>query len=234
MTWREALAKPELNPDLRWEGEGKLVFSAKNRTASHITIEFPAGIVVQTAAAARIASICAASIELSPGTATETVIPAVALSAKSDRTSSRCRALSDPIPALQPLIEYSAAHTDLPRSTAQCATLILLEDISFKQWLDFRRAERPANDETVTAIDAIALATQLRPGGTFAMATDPELRLRALRNPLSRAKAMQIFGMTAPEGVPILQIDQLLHTKPGDNCPICRLRAQMGPAENGP
>jgi hypothetical protein len=234
MTWREALAKQELNADLRWEGEGQLVFNAKNRTASHITVEFPVGIVVQTDTAARMASIRGASIELSPGTATETVIPAVALSAKSDRTPSRCHASSDPIPALQPLIEYSTAHDDLPRSTAQCTTLILLEDISFKRWLDFRQTARPANDETVTAIDALALANRLRPGGTFAMATDPELRLRALRNPLSRAKAMQIFGMAAPEGVPILQIDRLLHTQPGDNCPICRLRAQMAPAENGP
>ena len=62
---------------------------------------------------------------------------------------------------------------------------------------------------------------------------DGELRLRALRQPLVRAKAMQLFGMSAPEGVPVPQLNQLLHTAPGDNCPICRMRAQMEQAGNG-
>jgi hypothetical protein len=72
---------------------------------------------------------------------------------------------------------------------------------------------------------------EISPDKTFALASDSELKLRALRNPWCRAKAMQLYGMTipgdAPPGAVPPDLGQLLHTKPGDNCPICRMRAQM-------
>jgi len=44
---------------------------------------------------------------------------------------------------------------------------------------------------------------------------------------------MQLYGMTLPDGLVAPDLQQLLHTKPGDNCPICRMRAQMPDAGNG-
>jgi hypothetical protein len=59
------------------------------------------------------------------------------------------------------------------------------------------------------------------------LAGDSELKLRALRNPWCRAKAMQVYGLSLGDGAVPPDLGQLLHTKPGDNCPICRQRALM-------
>jgi len=132
---------------------------------------------------------------------------------------------------LDPLVEYSAAHNDLPRATAQVAALLLTGNIGYPQWVAFLRLDRSAPAESrptpadvVAALDALALTRQSEPKREFALYGDSEFRLKCLRNPWSRAKAMQLFAMQAPEGVVAPDIGQLLHTKPGDNCPICRMR----------
>ena len=59
---------------------------------------------------------------------------------------------------------------------------------------------------------------------------NPELKLRALRNPLTRAKAMQFYGIEMPADAADASapnLNQLLHTQPGDNCPVCRAREKM-------
>jgi hypothetical protein len=66
--------------------------------------------------------------------------------------------------------------------------------------------------------------------------------MAALRNPMTRAKAAQLFGLTTPGDAPAGQapagqapadVGQLLHLKPGDNCPVCRMRAQAQAPSNG-
>jgi hypothetical protein len=67
---------------------------------------------------------------------------------------------------------------------------------------------------------------EIAPTASFALAKDPELKLRALRNPWCRTKAMQLYGIALPEIAPgqAPDLGQLLHTKANDNCPVCRLR----------
>ena len=68
------------------------------------------------------------------------------------------------------------------------------------------------------------------PSQTFALGSDSGLKLRALRNPWCRAKAMELYGITIPATTAdgqVPDLGQLLHTRPGDNCPICRQRALM-------
>jgi hypothetical protein len=107
---------------------------------------------------------------------------------------------------LQPLLDYSAAHNDLPRATAQVTALLLRGDTSYAAWLGFLRHDksaetRPTPTDIVAAVDGLALAKQLQPKREFALAQDADFRLRAVRNPWSRAKAMQLFAMTLPDGV---------------------------------
>jgi hypothetical protein len=87
----------------------------------------------------------------------------------------------------------------------------------------------------VQAIDALGLLRVLHPSRTFALATDPDLRLRALRNPWCRTKAALLYGLTLPgsDGATAPDLGQLLHTSPGDNCPICRQRAEMQTSPGG-
>ena len=56
----------------------------------------------------------------------------------------------------------------------------------------------PTPAEITQAIDALGVLREIVPAQTFALGSDAELKLRALRNPWCRAKAMQLYGMTIP------------------------------------
>ena len=92
-------------------------------------------------------------------------------------------------------------------------------------------AAHPTPAEVTQAVDALGILHTIAPGQQFAIANDSGLKLRALRNPWCRAKAMQLYGIALPAASgadgQVPDLGQLLHTKPGDNCPICRQRALM-------
>jgi hypothetical protein len=114
--------------------------------------------------------------------------------------------------------------------------------LNYAQWLQFLAGPpgaapgsepHPTPAEVTQAVDVLGLLRQLAPQQTFALATDSELKLRALRNPWARVKAMQVYGLNLGDGAVAPDLGQLLHTKPGDNCPICRQRALMEQAAGG-
>ena len=162
-----------------------------------------------------------------------------ALSSKSPPSSKPLRLLDEKEPRLDPLLKRLSGQQDVPRVTAQFAVFCLLEDMTFAGWQKLLSAARtpdsakephPTPAEVAQAIDVLGLLREVAPERTFALASEAELKLRALRNPVCRAKAMQLYGITAtgdPAEYGIPSIGQLLHTKPGDNCPICRGRAEM-------
>ncbi len=107
---------------------------------------------------------------------------------------------------------------------------LVRDDFTFAQWRATLGRE-PTPADLATLLDALAAARKQAPGRAFALEQDGELRLRVLRTPKVQAKGMVVLGIAPPEGVP--DVKQLLHTEPGDNCPVCRMRAQMEKAGNG-
>lgn len=142
---------------------------------------------------------------------------------------------------LAALLEVFQKQPDLPRETAQLAVFAVLEDIDFSKWRGWRapagmEPKPPTPAEVVQAVDALTILRYAFPERSFALLADADLRHRALRNPWARSKAATLYGLTlpgdaAPAGVPP-DLGSLLHTKPGDNCPICRLRTP--PEQNVP
>lgn len=119
--------------------------------------------------------------------------------------------------------------------TTQLAALCLVENVRFNDWQKFLAPARlpaaipAAPAEIVEAVDALGILREIAPGEKPALGEDAELKLRALRNPVSRSKAMALFGMNLPgERAPgiVPSLGQLLHRKPGDNCPTCQARAK--------
>ena len=242
MPFADAVKQAALKCQLTGNGRDQLDFSASNPAATVLRIEIPAGLVCKEAGAGgKVVILRGAQLEVAPHGTADAQIPTAAISAASAQVN---RARFEPVAGaeakLEPLLKYLSTRTDVPRETSQLMVFVLLENITFAQWQHFLAAKQPSEPpgqahptpaEITQAIDALGVLREIVPTQTFALGSDAELKLRALRNPWCRPKAMQLYGMTipgdAPPGVIPPDLSQLLHTKEGDNCPICRMRAQM-------
>ena len=172
----------------------------------------------------------------------DAVLPAAALSPRNTAAERSVKFSPDGEPLLAGLLPLFAKQNDLPRPTAQLAVFVALEDIKWEAWTQWLVSTRPQGKEAqpvspaevAQAIDSLGLVRLSNPPKPPALLTDEALKRLALRNPWARAKAMALYGMTvdnALTGDPALppDLNQLLHTSPNDNCPICRQRQKMQP-----
>lgn len=226
-----AVAELARQPSLTstWESDGRTLIrlTIRNASPAEATIAVPAGLICALGTSSvRMVTLRSASIKTPPNSTAEATIPAVALSTNVASTTRACLPTTDAEPKLAPLLTWLATQPDLPRTTTQLIVFSILEDITFSQWQTFLAT--PA--DVATAIDALGILRTLDPARQPALATDAGLKVRALRDPVCRAKAMQLYGLTLPADIPsgpIPEVGQLLHRTPGDNCPICRERAKM-------
>jgi hypothetical protein len=190
---------------------------------------------------AKMVTLRSAEVLVAANATAEMSIPAAPLSSGAFRRDQTFEFSEASDPALRALLDYCQSHDDLPAITAQLLVLCVAEDVTFAKWREFLAQQRPPGEaaanreaeDVAAAIDALGVLRQLYPRRTFALASDAELKLRALRNPVARLKAMQLYGLSLPEAPLPPDLGSLLHMKPGDNCPICRQRALMQPREDG-
>lgn len=226
------------------EGRRQATVELQNSTGAAAEFHLPAGAIFQAPTGARLVALRESTVPLAAGASGALAIPTAALSTSTPAPSATpqpAQVSDQKEPRLAPLLEYLKTRNDVPRGTSQCAVFAILDDITFQQWEQFVAASRlpgtaqeasAASDALIEALDAIGILRESFPGRGFKLQADPELKLRALRHPALRAKALQLFGMTIPGdtanvGATPPDLGQLLHTKPGDNCPICRMREAM-------
>ncbi len=218
-------------------GRDRLRLVLTNPTAGAMSVKVPAGTIFRGANGARIITLRSAGIDVPSHGSVEAEIPIAALSSRDAVGMQPFTLTGETEPKLAKLLEVLATQDDIPRTTSQLAVLALLEDPSYGQWLQFLAAmgESSGNksDVVIQAIDTLGLLKTLEPERTFALAKDNELKLRALRNPIARPKAVQIYGLSLPDdpalpSASVPSLKQLLHTQPGDNCPTCRMRERAG------
>lgn len=233
----DAVQKTTLHFQITGNGRDQLRLSITNSSPDSAQITVPAGLIFKGDNGERVVILRTAGISVAAQGTTDADLPAAALSSRNSAGTRPFSATADSEPKLSGLLKFLASHDDLPRATSQLLILAILEDITFGKWQQFLAVEhapdKNAGREVVQAIDALGLLREIAPGENFALTRDNELKLRALRNPVTRAKAVQLYGITlpdepgvAPAGAPNLK--QLLHTQPGDNCPVCRMREQAG------
>lgn len=226
----EAVKSQQLMLEGNGNGRDQFTLTLRNPTKALLAISLPAGAIAQGATTkSRVVSLRAVSTEVPAGGAMEITLPVVALSSQNPIRPEAFAFTADTDPRLAGLLKALADQPDAPQSTAQLAALCLLEDITFARWRQFlgTAEAQPTPAEITQAIDALGLLRAAAPERKFALAADSDLKLRALRNPWSRAKAMVVYGLDLGDGAVPPDIRQLLHTSVGDNCPICRQRTLL-------
>jgi hypothetical protein len=233
LTLAEALAQPTLRCAIT--GTDAMTIAVQNLSDLPTTVAQPVGLIF-AAGEDRVITLRAAELTVPARQAAEVVIPCARLSSRTVADAKSFRPTAESEPRVAGLLAYFASRNDVPRMTAQLLVLCVTEDVTFAQWRRFLGAQagtEPAPQEVVAAIDALGTLREIHPARTFALASDAELKLRALRNPVARRKAMQLYGIALPDAPLPPELGTLLHTKPGDNCPICRQRALMQPRDDG-
>jgi hypothetical protein len=205
-----------------------------------VEVQIPAGTIYVTARGKRVITLQPATFQAPAGETVNARLPAATLASKGSAAQAEsAQATQETEPRLQPLLKFLASRKEVPRSTTQCAVLALLEDITFADWTRFRgpAAEGKDGNPLVEAVDALSILRTIAPEKTFRLATDPALKVKALHDPATRGKAGLLYGLTIPGDAPPGQtppdLGQLLHTKPGDNCPVCRMRSAAPAPSNG-
>lgn len=218
------------------EGQRQVTLQLQNGGRTAVDFRLPAGSIFQGSGGTRLITLREATTTVPPGGGGDVAIPAASLAPSAPGPEGQTAKLTpETEPRLQGLLNYLAAKNDVPRGTSQCTVLALLDNVTYAQWQQFETQSVPnaaPTDTLLEALDAIAILRDVAPQATFALQSDPELKLRALRQPGTRAKALQLFGMTIPGDTATVgqtppNLGALMHTKEGDNCPICRMRAQM-------
>jgi len=233
LTLAQALARPKLRCEI--SGTDALTISVQNLSDLPVTVAPSAGLIFASGED-RVITLRAAELVIPARQAVEAEIPCARLSSRPRAEAKNFQLTNETEPRLAGLLTYFAGHNDVPRLTAQLLVLCVTEDITFAPWRKFLNAQpglEPTPQEVVAAIDALGTLREISPRQTFALGADAELKLRAYRNPVARNKAMQVFDISLPEAPLPPQLGSLLHTKPGDNCPICRQRALMQPRDDG-
>ena len=226
----EAVKSQQLTTTAHGNGRDQLVLTLRNPAQTALEVALPAGAVAHgTATDSRVVSLRAVSTNVPPQGAVDITLPVAALSSQNPLRAGAFILTGETEPRLAGLLSALADQPDAPRATAQLAAFCLLEDITFLRWRQFlgttEAQSTPA--EITLAIDALGLLRVAAPERKFALAADSDLKLRALRNPWSRAKAMVVYGLDLGDGAVPPDVRQLLHTSVGDNCPICRQRTLL-------
>ena len=237
MPLAETLARTGVQSAWTGNGRDQLTLAVRNAAAEAVKVAVPAGLVA-AADGEKVIVLRAAVLNVPAGGAAEVALPVAELAAKNAAKPRPFQITRDPEPRLAGLLKYLADKPDAPRPTSQLAVLALMDNVSFAQWRAFLglAADTPPTPAEVTpAIDALGILRVIAPDKAFALGSDAELKRLALRNPWCRAKAAQLYGLTIPgsDGAVPPDIGQLLHTTPGDNCPICRPRTEMQTSPNG-
>lgn len=236
------LAKALETATISGNGRDSASLRLTNPTAQPITIFIRAGSIFTSETGERQIVLRDLEAKLEAKGEADAVLPMAALSSKNEGTQRTLKLAAGPDPRLAALLALFAKQNDLPRTTAQLAVFVTLEDMTWEAWTQWLAATRPPDKakqaitpaEVAQAVDGLAFVKLSNPPKPPAMLADESLKRLALRNPWARGKAMVLYGLSvdnALSGDPALppDLNQLLHTAANDNCPICRQREKMKP-----
>lgn len=242
LSLQKAIAEKRVEAVISGNGRDSASVHLKNPAAAPMSIAISAGTVFVGENGERQVVLRDLDAKLDAGGEADAVLPSAALSSKNTSTQRALKLSPDGEPRIANLLPLFAKQNDLPRPTAQLAVFVAVEDMKWDAWTQWLAAARPPGKEkqavtpaeVAQAVDGLAFVKLSNPAKSPALLADETLKRLALRNPWARGKAMALYGMTVENtltGDPAQppDLNQLLHTTPNDNCPICRQRQKMQP-----
>ncbi|MEK0450320.1 MAG: hypothetical protein RL088_2588 [Verrucomicrobiota bacterium] len=236
----KAIADGRVNAAVTGNGRDSISVHLVNASRNAVTVSIAAGSVFAGESGERQIVLRTLDAKVDAQGEVDAVLPAAALSSANTGTQRALKAVPEGEPRIAPLLPLFAKQNDLPRPTAQLAVFVVMEDLTWESWTKWLAATRaPGKEkqpvtpaEVAQAVDGLAFVKLSNPAKPPALLADEALKRLALRNPWARGKAMALYGMTvdnALTGDPALppDLNQLLHTAPNDNCPICRQRQKV-------
>jgi hypothetical protein len=240
---QKAVAEKRIDATISGNGRDSASVHLKNPDATAaVTVAISAGTVFVAENGERQVVLRDLEAKLDAGGEADAVLPSAALSSKNAGTQRALKLSPDGEPRIANLLPLFAKQNDLPRPTAQLAVFVAVEDMKWDAWTQWLASTRPPGKEkqgatpaeVAQAVDGLAFVKLSNPAKPPALLADETLKRLALRNPWARGKAMALYGMSVENtltGDPAQppDLNQLLHTTPNDNCPICRQRQKMQP-----
>lgn len=148
-----------------------------------------------------------AMVEVAPGASAEMALQTCATRSTNKVAEVAYKLTYHKTPRLQTLLAYAGAHLEITPGATQTAALALLENLPLSAVAKFAPAAGELTSrfntdayrvETTDLIGALATLRAIgAPESALALTVDPQLKVEAMIEPLSRAAAMQYYGITA-------------------------------------
>jgi len=190
-----------------FEGNGRDVLRAGllNKSVASLTICVPAGQMFESGSNV-VMVLRSGEVELKPGKPV-TVNIQTAATRSANRVADRPYALSyGSLPRLNALLNYAGEHSELSTAALQTAVLALTENLPLSAVSKFTAVggDLPTRFDTTSfraeTNDILLALLTLRAVGVrdtdIAMNIDPQLKIEAMIEPLTRPSAMRYFGIT--------------------------------------
>lgn len=195
-----------IKADFSGNGREKIVALLRNTGVAPVKIQADVGQTFE-AGANSVVVVRAQTVEVPPGQTAQIALQTCAPSSANKVGDAPYKLSYKKTPKLQPLLVYAADHPELSPGAIQTAALALIENLPLSAVTKFTPATGESKSRfntdafRVETVDVVAALLALRamgvPDSSIAMTIDPQLKIEAMIEPLSRAAAMQYYALTA-------------------------------------
>ena len=189
---------------LQGNGRDQITAKLRNNSPTPLHVHVPAGQILESGRNTVIA-LRAAEIDLMPAQSAELSIATAAIHSTNKLGKSAYKLSYQTAPKLEPFIAWLAQHPEISTPAAQVVVLSLTENLPLNALAKFAPANGVASKFDTDAFraetaDLLAALTALRNTGakmdSIALTLDPQLRIEAMIEPLSREAAKRYYGIS--------------------------------------
>ena len=199
-----AVQRGILTAEFKGNGREKMRALLTNKTTAPVVVRVAAGQMFE-AGSNTVIVLRSGEVELRPGKPTEVAIQTAATRSANKVAESAYQISYGTLPRLDALLAYAQDRSDLSPSALQTAVLALTENLPLSAVAKFAAAGSDLPNhfdmtafraETSDIVRALLAVREIGLGDSeLAMTVDPQLKIEAMVDPLTRAAAMKYYGI---------------------------------------